>query len=96
MRYDIKESQVTPENVFLERRTLLKGMGFIGAGTLLANSFQAHAIDWFSNKKSQPFETKPLSFNTDENLSKQILTPEAKVISHNNFYEFGAQKKSTS
>jgi sulfoxide reductase catalytic subunit YedY len=92
MRYDIKESQVTPENVFLERRTLLKGMGFIGAGTLLANSFQAHAIDWFSNKKSQPFETKPLSFNTDENLSKQILTPEAKVISHNNFYEFGAQK----
>jgi sulfoxide reductase catalytic subunit YedY len=67
-------------------------MGFIGAGTLLANSVQANAIDWFSNEKSQPFETKPLSFNTDENLSKQILTPEAKVISHNNFYEFGAQK----
>lgn len=92
MRYDIKESQVTPENVFLERRTLLKGMGYIGAGTLLANSIQANAIDWFSNKKSQPFETKPLSFSADKNLSKQILTPEAKVISHNNFYEFGAQK----
>jgi sulfoxide reductase catalytic subunit YedY len=92
VRYDIKESQITPENVFLERRTILKGMGFIGAGTLLANSVQANAIDWFSNEKSQPFETKPLSFNADENLSKQILTPEAKVISHNNFYEFGAQK----
>jgi sulfoxide reductase catalytic subunit YedY len=92
MRYDIKENNVTPEHVFLGRRTLLKGMGFIGAGTLLANAGQANAIDWFSKKESKPFVTTPLSFNADENLSKQILTPESKVISHNNFYEFGAQK----
>lgn len=90
--YDLKESEVTPENVFLNRRELLKGMGFLGAGTLLANSASANAIDWFSKEEVTKFNTSPLKYKTDTNTDNLILTPESKVISHNNFYEFGAQK----
>ena len=92
MCHDINESKVTPENIFLQRRTLLKAMGFIGSGTLLAGSAQANAIDWFSKKEVTAFATSPLSYKADKNIAKQVLTPESKVISHNNFYEFGAQK----
>ena len=58
---DLKESEVTPENVYLNRRDLLKGLGFLGAGALLANSASANAIDWFSKEEKVKFKTTPLS-----------------------------------
>jgi len=90
---DIKESEVTPEKVFLNRRELLKGMGFLGAGALLANSASANAIDWFSKADTSKFNASPLKYTPDVNTGNLILTPESKVTSHNNFYEFGAQKQ---
>jgi len=89
---DLKESDITPENVYMNRRELLKGMGFLGAGVLLTNSASAKAIDWFNKDEVAQFKTTPLKYKTDANADKLILTPEHKVISHNNFYEFGAQK----
>jgi len=88
--YDLKESDVTPENVYLNRRELLKGMGFLGAGALLASA-DAKA-DWFSKGEPSKFKTTPLDFKADANPDNLVLTPESKVISHNNFYEFGAKK----
>ncbi len=90
--YEVKESQVTPESVYLNRRELLKGMGFIGASALLATSSNAKAIDWFKKKAPKKFITSPLNYKKDSNLDSLSLTPEQKVISHNNFYEFGANK----
>jgi sulfoxide reductase catalytic subunit YedY len=90
--YDLKESDVTPENVYLNRRDLLKGMGFLGAGALLATASGGAKADWFSKDEPTKFKTTPLKYKTDSNTDNLILTPENKVISHNNFYEFGAKK----
>ncbi len=90
--YEVRESDVTPENVYLNRRELLKGMGFLGASTLLANSTSANAIDWFKKPALKKFTTIPLSYKQDSNAGNLKLTPESKVISHNNFYEFGSNK----
>ncbi|WP_206483520.1 protein-methionine-sulfoxide reductase catalytic subunit MsrP [Thalassotalea sp. G2M2-11] len=87
--WQLAENQVTDEAVYHSRRTLLKKLGFIGAGTLLSTNTQA--IDWFSSKKPQVFNTSPLTFKAAD-TSKQTLTPESKVTSHNNFYEFGTGK----
>ncbi|GAW95353.1 MULTISPECIES: protein-methionine-sulfoxide reductase catalytic subunit MsrP [Colwellia] len=91
--YDLKESDVTPEDVYLNRRELLKGMGFLGAGALLATASANANAGWFSKDEPIKFKTTPLKYTPDTNPDKLILTPESKVISHNNFYEFGAQKQ---
>lgn len=89
--HEINESQVTDEAVFQQRRTLLKQMGFIGAGSLLAS--QAQAISLFGDDKKAQFKTTALQFSQPQNYqSQEGLTPERKVTSHNNFYEFGTGK----
>ncbi|MGJ8694243.1 MAG: protein-methionine-sulfoxide reductase catalytic subunit MsrP [Thalassotalea sp.] len=93
----LTDNDVTDETVYRDRRRVLKQMGFVGAGALLANS--AHAFDFFGSDELKPFATTPLSFNKSPQASviskadpAEILTPENKIISHNNFYEFGSQK----
>lgn len=83
------ESQVTDESVYQSRRSILKKLGFVGASSLIAPS--SHAIDFFSSKPSNTFKRSALDFQLAESTT-QMLTPEAKVISHNNFYEFGTSK----
>ncbi|WP_371188852.1 protein-methionine-sulfoxide reductase catalytic subunit MsrP [Thalassotalea maritima] len=81
------ESSITDESVYIERRHLLKGMGFIGAGTLLSSVAPMQALARSNDNR------RPLAFNSSNKQTiNEPLTPEAKVISHNNFYEFGAQK----
>jgi sulfoxide reductase catalytic subunit YedY len=84
-----KENQVTDESVYLGRRQLLKNMGFVGAGALL--SPYANSFDLFSDKKIEAMNTRKLKFQTSP-ASDLILTPEKKVTTYNNFYEFGASK----
>lgn len=86
--WQVSENQVTDESVYLQRRTFLKQLGFVGASSVLSANAQA---DWFSGNESPSFVTSPLSAKTTFK-SDEILTPEAKVISHNNFYEFGTSK----
>jgi len=88
---DIKESEVTAEDVFLNRRSLLKGMGFVGASALLTTTHIANA-GWFSKEEKAAFKTTALEYQPATDVDSQILTPENKVISHNNFYEFGTGK----
>lgn len=87
------ENDVTDEAVYKDRRSLLKKMGFIGATGLLATSTQTHALDFFSSDKKDEtaFKLNRLSYSEDK-PSADKLTPESKVTSHNNFFEFGAQK----
>jgi methionine sulfoxide reductase catalytic subunit len=84
------ENQVTDESIYLQRRQLLKQMGFIGAGALFAGSPGAHAINLFGDDDKTAFNTRALNYSQQDNA--EVLTPEAKVISHNNFYEFGTDK----
>ena len=87
----LKDHHVTDEQVYLQRRQLLKKMGFLGAGALLANTANARGFDFFGGNDTPKFATTALTYQA-QSPSSQILTPEDKVISHNNFYEFGAQK----
>ncbi|WP_088329990.1 protein-methionine-sulfoxide reductase catalytic subunit MsrP [Lacimicrobium sp. SS2-24] len=89
---DCRENEVTDEDIFLNRRQLLKQMGFVGAGALLANSPGAAAINLFGDDNEKRFQTRDLEY-TPGSESAEVLTPKAKVISHNNFYEFGTDKR---
>ncbi|WP_158968834.1 protein-methionine-sulfoxide reductase catalytic subunit MsrP [Paraglaciecola sp. L3A3] len=92
---DIKESQVTDEQVYNNRRHMLKTMGFLGASALLS-SRQTHALSFFGSDEEQhakAFKTKALKFSQPKQYQiTETLTPKQKVISHNNFYEFGTSK----
>lgn len=86
------ENHVTDEQIFNDRRSILKQMGFIGAGSLLASAAPMAQAGLFGDDP-ELFKTTALKhkkmpdFSTDERL-----TPEDKVISYNNFYEFGTRK----
>ena len=89
---DSKEHEVTDEKVYLERRKILTQMGYLGAGTLLSASASAAGFNFFSSDSEQEvFARRDLSFKRASKGS-ETLTPEGKVTSHNNFYEFGTQK----
>lgn len=87
----LTDNDVTDEDVYKDRRRLLKSMGFVGASALLAN--KAHGIGWFDDDEKEPFKGKPLKFSTNSEYStEQVQTPYDKVTSYNNFYEFGTDK----
>lgn len=84
------ESQVTDEKIYYNRRNLLKGLGFIGAGALLSQSASAN---WFARKEASAFTTRPLKAKQNAALSStEKLTPEIRATRYNNFYEFGTGK----
>ncbi|MGS0691638.1 protein-methionine-sulfoxide reductase catalytic subunit MsrP [Shewanella sp. 0m-4] len=91
-----KECDITPEEVYQDRRRILKQMGFIGAGALLSSHANAGVFDLFSSDEQKAaFMTKSLPFAKQaeyDHLLYGALTPESKIISHNNFYEFGTSK----
>jgi sulfoxide reductase catalytic subunit YedY len=86
--WQLTENQVTDETVYLKRRQVLKQLGFVGTSALLSTN--SHA-DWFSKDDVTPFATQSLSAKKSITID-ETLTPESKVISHNNFYEFGTSK----
>lgn len=78
----LTENQVTPEEIFYQRRKIIQGLGALGAMSLLPISSQA---------ESQT--NRQLHFVAQEK-NELILTPESKVTGYNNFYEFGVAKDS--
>jgi len=90
---NLNESHVTDENVYVNRRKLLKSMGFVGASTLLAKSAGAAGWFWEDEKEKTAFNGKPLDFSAPPKYQiNETRTPESKVTSYNNFYEFGTSK----
>lgn len=91
-RSDSKECDVTDEKTYLNRREIVKNMGFLGAGTLLTTTAAASVFDLFGDDTPPAlFKQTNLEFTSDKPFAEE-LTPEEKTITHNNFYEFGAQK----
>jgi sulfoxide reductase catalytic subunit YedY len=85
---DLKYSDVTPRDIYLNRRKFLYGMGLAGglalAGESLADlvspSRRAYAAAKFSTLAPSPFSTT------------EKVTPEQVVATYNNYYEFGTDK----
>ena len=94
----LSENDITDESVFLNRRQLLRQLGFIGAGGLLASA-PTHAsaglldlLGLTDTPTESGFSAEPLSFAAADRSPGQVLTTEDKVTGYNNFYEFGTDK----
>ena len=85
------ESALTPESIYAERRTILKGLGL--SGLLLAGPSRA---GFFSKEPTTqaPAAAKRhfLKYQKADSASALVSTPESKILTHNNFYEFGTDK----
>ncbi|MFI0845393.1 protein-methionine-sulfoxide reductase catalytic subunit MsrP [Mesorhizobium sp. IMUNJ 23232] len=82
----IPEALATPETAFVDRRTLLAGMGLGLAGATLGLSRKARAEDADPTADLYPAK-KNEAFKLDRDL-----TPEDVNAHYNNFYEYGTQK----
>ncbi len=90
-QWQLPESAITPEHIFLQRRQLLKNMGFLGTGALalsLAPSAYARLTveDTLKNLKTLPAK-KNSRFS-----AKRKITPRLIAAKYNNFYEFHSRK----
>ena len=84
------DNDVTDESTYLNRRSVLKHLGFVGASSLLSQPVSA--FGWFDND-SDTFETRPLEHIKPARYQiDETVTPEQKATSYNNFYEFGTDK----
>jgi len=94
--HHLTENDVTPEKIYTGRRLALKKMGFVGAAGLLASTISSHAKADFFGSEPKKFKISPLTFSEDKINQTLKKTPEQKIISHNNFYEFGTGKNDPS
>jgi len=89
--WDLPESKVTPENVYLNRRTVLKGMA--GAGLIASIGSNAAFSEAFAAGVADPSASLyPVPRNDLYKVSR-ALTPEKIATTYNNFYEFGSHKE---
>lgn len=95
----IKESQLTSETNYTNRRTFLKKIGVGIASIPFMPSAQAGFFDGLSGGSDTPDKATGQFVREDLAHSKNSLyqslkplTPEDKILQYNNFYEFGTSK----
>ena len=89
--WHIKENQVTPEHIYMNRRDIMKAMfgaGLIGAGISSLPSFARAESD--PTADLYPAPTNP-AYAMDK--LDRAVTAEEYASSYNNFYEFGSHKQ---
>ena len=89
--WELRESAITPEAVYLDRRALLKAAGFgalIAAASPLAGTGEAMAQGVEADPTAGLY---PFKQNMRYRLDRPI-TPEKDATTYNNFYEFGSSK----
>jgi sulfoxide reductase catalytic subunit YedY len=80
----IPEHEATPEDIFLNRRQILKGLGFGMAATAISGQV-------FSNRAIAAVTGLPAERNPAFVLDREI-TDEQEATTYTNFYEFGSSK----
>ncbi|MGF1767493.1 protein-methionine-sulfoxide reductase catalytic subunit MsrP [Enterovibrio makurazakiensis] len=93
---EIKEHELTPESVYHSRRDILKKLGIVTATLPFAAQSQANIFDIFGGddekKADVIFQRSALTAKPSIYGADLPLTPEKKVLTYNNFYEFGTGK----
>ena len=91
--WEIAEREATPESVFINRRSVITGLGAIGS-VLALNALIGENIAKAGDKDdSDPSNyLYPVQRNTQFLLDRP-LTPEKFATQYNNYYEFGSQKE---
>ena len=86
---DLKYSEITPRDIYLNRRKFLYGMGLAGglalAGKSLADLVSPSVRAYYASTKLQGMSGSPYS-------TTEKVTPEQVVTTYNNYYEFGTDK----
>ena len=83
----ISETEVTPEDVYINRREWLRTTGFAGLGLMAA----ASCIGGFASTVVAAIGGYPATRNNAYVLDRD-LTPEKEATTYTNFYEFGSSK----
>lgn len=86
---DIHENDLTPEEVFFNRRAFLKSSGIALGGAALTACGRGQAADVLGDPNADLY---PAARNEAFLLDRPI-TSEALTSTYNNFYEFGSHKK---
>jgi methionine sulfoxide reductase catalytic subunit len=87
-------NRITPEKTYLNRRSILKKMGFAAlSSNLLIQAAQA-ASNKINRERLYPVEENNNYFVEEQDIKGGLrnLTDEYKVTNYNNFYEFGTTK----
>ncbi|CCN33123.1 putative sulfite oxidase subunit YedY [Vibrio nigripulchritudo SO65] len=93
--WQLKDNDITSESVYNERRNILKKMGILAATAPIAGTANAGIFDVFKSKEPEPVidPRKPLKSVPSKYTNHTLtLTPEEKILTYNNFYEFGTAK----
>ncbi len=85
--WEVPESQVTPERLFLSRRALIAG----GISALTIGQAAAQRVSDVDKIPDPTSDLYPAKANTTYPVDRE-LTDEKIVTSYNNFYEFGGDK----
>jgi sulfoxide reductase catalytic subunit YedY len=87
--WDMPESRIAPEQLYLDRRRLLRAAGFAGMAGLLG--LPTAAIGETTDDPSAGLY--PLKRNERYTIGDRVVTPEEINANYNNFYEFGSSKR---
>lgn len=89
-KQNIKENQITDEQIFLNRREILQKLGALTAVGITSSAAPAYAKSWFDSQPDKPSSSPTLQYSSPKIYQPKLpLTPEEKIIGYNNFYEFG-------
>ena len=94
--WDIPENNITPEEIYLNRRKFLGNVGKLG-GNILALSTLSNLLNPKEVFSVNSFSNESISQN-ENNLTdlRDKITSEVLTSSYNNFYEFGTNKSDIS
>ena len=80
---DIRSSEITPRDVFFDRRRFLSTAATVGAGAIATATLPGLCRQAFADKLT----TVPSKYTVSD-----MQTPYGKATTYNNFYEFGTDK----
>ena len=90
--WNLLEQNITPQSVFMNRRDVIKAMGFLGAAAALAPATRLQAA---ANNLAEHLKRLP-AIPAPRNAAYQVtspITPELTAGTYNNFYEFSTGKE---
>ena len=80
-------ADITPKEVYFNRRNFLRGLGIAGAATVVGERFSSLLSPPTTAFASTKLTTIKSDYSVDEKISSQN-----DVTHYNNFYEFGSDK----
>ena len=84
---DLTYADITPKELYLNRRKFLKGMGIAGAAAVAGERIWSLA-----SPRLTAYATSKLAFVKGPFNTNEKVTPISDVTHYNNFYEFGTDK----